>query len=96
MGNPLLDISANVEQPTLDEWGVKLNDAILAADKHVPLSDTHTALHTPHTASQNITTHKQETTHGTHTGRMSEISHTDRSPLFHLFLFCFVPVTVSW
>jgi len=36
-GNPLLDISTVVEQSTLDEWGVKLNDAILAEDKHKPL-----------------------------------------------------------
>jgi len=36
-GNPLLDISAVVEQDVLDEWGVKLNDAILAEDKHKPL-----------------------------------------------------------
>jgi len=36
-GNPLLDISAVVEQDVLDEWGCKLNDAILAEDKHKPL-----------------------------------------------------------
>jgi len=36
-GNPLLDISAVVEQSVLDEWGCKLNDAILAEDKHKPL-----------------------------------------------------------
>jgi len=36
-GNPLLDISAVVEQNVLDEWGCKLNDAILAEDKHKPL-----------------------------------------------------------
>mmetsp|Transcript_50795 Transcript_50795/g.132047 ORF Transcript_50795/g.132047 Transcript_50795/m.132047 type:complete len:343 (+) Transcript_50795:32-1060(+) len=36
-GNPLLDISAVVEQSVLDEWGVKLADAILAEDKHKPL-----------------------------------------------------------
>eukprot|EP00310_Coccolithus_braarudii_P012643 CAMPEP_0183332116 /NCGR_PEP_ID=MMETSP0164_2-20130417/1349_1 /TAXON_ID=221442 /ORGANISM="Coccolithus pelagicus ssp braarudi, Strain PLY182g" /LENGTH=358 /DNA_ID=CAMNT_0025500757 /DNA_START=153 /DNA_END=1229 /DNA_ORIENTATION=- len=33
-GNPLLDISANVEQSVLDDWGVTLNNAILAEDKH--------------------------------------------------------------
>jgi len=44
-GNPLLDISAVVEQETLDEWGVKLNDAILAEDKHKPL---YTKLATTH------------------------------------------------
>lgn len=36
-GNPLLDISAVVEQQTLDKWGAKLNDAILAEDKHKPM-----------------------------------------------------------
>jgi len=36
-GNPLLDISAVVEQDVLDKWGCKLNDAILAEDKHKPL-----------------------------------------------------------
>ena len=33
MGNPLLDISANVEQAVLDEWGATLNNAILAEEK---------------------------------------------------------------
>ena len=37
MGNPLLDISANVEQSVLDEWGATLNNAILAEEKHQPL-----------------------------------------------------------
>lgn len=36
-GNPLLDISAVVEQDVLDKWGAKLNDAILAEDKHKPM-----------------------------------------------------------
>jgi len=36
-GNPLLDISAVVEQDVLDKWGVELNNAILAEDKHKPL-----------------------------------------------------------
>jgi len=38
-GNPLLDISANVEQKTMDEWGVKPGDIILADEggKHKPL-----------------------------------------------------------
>lgn len=36
-GNPLLDISAVVEQDVLDKWGCKLNDAILAEEKHKPL-----------------------------------------------------------
>lgn len=37
MGNPLLDISAVVPDSTLDSWGAKLNNAILAEEKHVPL-----------------------------------------------------------
>ncbi|KAL7570509.1 hypothetical protein ACA910_004287 [Epithemia clementina (nom. ined.)] len=37
MGNPLLDISANVEQDILDKYDVKLDSAILAEDKHKPL-----------------------------------------------------------
>merc|ERR1740138_330529 len=36
-GNPLLDISANVEQAVLDEWGAKLNNAILAEEVHKSL-----------------------------------------------------------
>jgi len=36
-GNPLLDISAVVEQDVLDKWGVKAGDIILAEDKHKPL-----------------------------------------------------------
>lgn len=36
-GNPLLDISATVEQAVLDEWGATLNNAIMAEDKHQPL-----------------------------------------------------------
>ena len=37
MGNPLLDISANVEQEFLDKYDVKLDSAILAEEKHQPL-----------------------------------------------------------
>lgn len=36
-GNPLLDISAVVEQDVLDKWGAELNNAILAEDKHKPM-----------------------------------------------------------
>jgi len=36
-GNPLLDISATVEQSVLDEWGATLNNAMLAEEKHKPL-----------------------------------------------------------
>ncbi|XP_043702527.1 adenosine kinase 2-like [Telopea speciosissima] len=39
MGNPLLDISAVVDEPFLEKYGVKLNDAILAEDKHLPMYD---------------------------------------------------------
>ncbi|KAJ1624138.1 Ribokinase-like protein [Pavlovales sp. CCMP2436] len=37
MGNPLLDILATVEQSVLDEWGVTLNNAIMAEEQHKPL-----------------------------------------------------------
>lgn len=37
MGNPLLDISANVGQDILDKYELKLDSAILAEDKHQPL-----------------------------------------------------------
>eukprot|EP00937_MAST-01D_sp_MAST-1D-sp2_P004441 g4441.t1 len=37
MGNPLLDISAEVPTETLEKYGVSLNNAILAEDKHQPL-----------------------------------------------------------
>jgi len=36
MGNPLLDISADVGQDFLDKYGFKLNDAVLAEEKHQP------------------------------------------------------------
>lgn len=37
MGNPLLDISSDVDQALLDKYGLKAGDAILAEDKHQPL-----------------------------------------------------------
>jgi len=37
MGNPLLDISAVVNQEFLDKWDLKMNNAILAEPKHVPM-----------------------------------------------------------
>eukprot|EP00894_Picocystis_sp_ML_P002587 jgi/Pico_ML_1/53104/g3713.t2 len=37
MGNPLLDISAQVDQELLDQFELKLNNAILAEEKHLPL-----------------------------------------------------------
>ena len=36
-GNPLLDISAVVEDDVLEKWGVTMNNAILAEDKHKPM-----------------------------------------------------------
>jgi len=39
MGNPLLDISAEVPQEFLDKYGVKLNNACLAGDQHIPMYD---------------------------------------------------------
>jgi len=38
-GNPLLDIIVNAEAPLLRKFGLKPNDAIIAADKHEPLFD---------------------------------------------------------
>jgi len=37
MGNPLLDISAEVGQDMLDKYSVKLDSAILAEEKHLPM-----------------------------------------------------------
>lgn len=37
MGNPLLDISADVPLEVLERYGVTLNNAILAEEKHLPL-----------------------------------------------------------
>jgi len=37
MGNPLLDISAEVPQKEFDKWGAKPGDAILAAEKHASM-----------------------------------------------------------
>jgi adenosine kinase len=37
MGNPLLDISAVVKSDFLAKYGLKENDAILAADQHQPM-----------------------------------------------------------
>lgn len=37
MGNPLLDISAEVNQSILDKYDVKLDSAILADEKHLPI-----------------------------------------------------------
>ena len=39
MGNPLLDISAVVDEDFLQRYDIKLNNAILAEDKHLPMYD---------------------------------------------------------
>jgi hypothetical protein len=39
MGNPLLDISSEVPVELMEKYGVTLNNAILAEDKHLPLYD---------------------------------------------------------
>lgn len=39
MGNPLLDISAEVDASMLEKYGLKNGDAILAEDKHMPVFD---------------------------------------------------------
>ena len=39
MGNPLLDISAVVDEAFLAKYDVKPNNAILAEDKHLPMYD---------------------------------------------------------
>jgi len=44
MGNPLLDISAEVDPVLLDKYGLKGNDAILAEEKHQPLFSEMTAM----------------------------------------------------
>jgi adenosine kinase len=37
MGNPLLDISAEVTQETFDKYGLEAGNAILAEEKHMPI-----------------------------------------------------------
>lgn len=37
IGNPLLDISANVDNGLLEKYGLKPDDAIMADEKHMPL-----------------------------------------------------------
>jgi len=39
LGNPLLDISANVEEDFLSKYDLKPNNAILAEEKHKPMYD---------------------------------------------------------
>eukprot|EP00816_Leptocylindrus_hargravesii_P003507 CAMPEP_0196810884 /NCGR_PEP_ID=MMETSP1362-20130617/15042_1 /TAXON_ID=163516 /ORGANISM="Leptocylindrus danicus, Strain CCMP1856" /LENGTH=346 /DNA_ID=CAMNT_0042186067 /DNA_START=50 /DNA_END=1090 /DNA_ORIENTATION=+ len=47
MGNPLLDISSEVPQEILDKYDVKLNNAILAEEKHLPLYQELVASYSP-------------------------------------------------
>lgn len=57
MGNPLLDISSEVPQEVLDKYGVTLNNAILAEEKHMPiykeLVDSYSPLYIGGGATQN-------------------------------------------
>lgn len=39
IGNPLLDISADVSQDILDKYELKMNNAILCEEKHKPIYD---------------------------------------------------------
>ncbi|KAI9154405.1 hypothetical protein LWI28_025922 [Acer negundo] len=43
MGNPLLDISAVVDDDFLQKYDIKLNNAILAEDKHLPMYEEMTS-----------------------------------------------------
>ena len=47
IGNPLLDISADVDQAFLDKYGVTLNNAILCEEKHLPVFADLVANHSP-------------------------------------------------
>ena len=57
MGNPLLDISAEVGQDVLDKYDVKLDNQILAEEKHLPiykeLIEEHKATFIPGGATKN-------------------------------------------
>ncbi|XP_021893377.1 adenosine kinase 2 [Carica papaya] len=44
MGNPLLDISAAVDEAFLQKYDVKLNNAILAEEKHLPMYEEMTGM----------------------------------------------------
>jgi len=39
LGNPLLDITANVHDQFLEKYGLKMDNAILAGDEHMPMYD---------------------------------------------------------
>ena len=43
MGNPLLDISAQVDKEFLEKYGLELDNAILAEDKHQPMYVVHSS-----------------------------------------------------
>lgn len=43
MGNPLLDISAVIDQDFLNKYDIKMNNAILAEDKHLPMYEEMTS-----------------------------------------------------
>lgn len=47
LGNPLLDISANVSQELLDKYKLRSNDAILASECHLTLYDELTSKYSP-------------------------------------------------
>lgn len=47
MGNPLLDISANVDDDFLNKYGVTMNNAILAEEKHIPIYEELISKHKP-------------------------------------------------
>jgi adenosine kinase len=47
LGNPLLDISADVDQELLDKYALKLDNAILAEDTHLPLYEDITTKYKP-------------------------------------------------
>lgn len=57
MGNPLLDISATVDEELLGKYGLEANNAILAEEKHIPiykeLVDNYKHDYIPGGASQN-------------------------------------------
>ncbi len=47
LGNPLLDISADVDRDFLQQYGLKLDNAILAEDSHLPLYEDITTKYKP-------------------------------------------------
>jgi len=47
LGNPILDISANVSKELLEKYDLKLDNAILAEEKHLPLYEELVTKHDP-------------------------------------------------